>query len=116
MRTLVRRHLPGWRIRAGGIEFFRATRVSVTRYRGIRIPIPLGERHGMTLRRAGCSGMGTSGSEGGQQKPTSRKTGRALLSDPYTKLRGPARGIYLRLLRDPRHLLPLRRRLHRRRA
>jgi putative transposase len=28
--------------------------------------------------------MGTSGSEGGQQKPTSRKTGRALLSDPYT--------------------------------
>ena len=33
--------------------------------------------------------MGTSGSEGGQQKPTSRKAGRALLSDPYTKLRGP---------------------------
>ena len=29
--------------------------------------------------------MGTSGSEGGQQKPTSRKTGRALLSDPYTE-------------------------------
>ena len=28
--------------------------------------------------------MGTSGSEGGRQKPTSRKTGRALLSDPYT--------------------------------
>jgi hypothetical protein len=28
--------------------------------------------------------MGTSGSEGGQQKPTNRKTGRALLSDPYT--------------------------------
>ena len=28
--------------------------------------------------------MGTSGSEGGQQKPTSRKAGRALLSDPYT--------------------------------
>lgn len=28
--------------------------------------------------------MGTSGSEGGQQKPTSRKTGTALLSDPYT--------------------------------
>ena len=31
--------------------------------------------------------MGTSGSEGGQQKPTSRKTGRALLSDPYTHYR-----------------------------
>ena len=29
--------------------------------------------------------MGTSGSEGGQQKPTSRKTGTALLSDPYTE-------------------------------
>ena len=28
--------------------------------------------------------MGTSGSEGGQQKPTSRKTGTALLPDPYT--------------------------------
>ncbi len=35
--------------------------------------------------------MGTSGSEGGQQKPTSRETGRALLSDPYTKLAGPAK-------------------------
>jgi hypothetical protein len=31
--------------------------------------------------------MGTSGSEGGQQKPTSRKTGRALLPDPYTHYR-----------------------------
>src|SRR6476619_812727 len=29
--------------------------------------------------------MGTSGSEGGQQKPTSRKTGTALLSDPYSE-------------------------------
>ncbi|HZA32211.1 MAG TPA: hypothetical protein VE462_11915, partial [Propionibacteriaceae bacterium] len=38
----------------------------------------------MTLWRAGCPGMGKSGSEGGQQKPTSRKTGRALLPDPYT--------------------------------
>ena len=40
MRTLVRRHLPSWRIRAGGIEFFRAWQVPVTRcrYRGTRIP------------------------------------------------------------------------------
>jgi putative transposase len=38
--------------------------------------------------------MSTSGSEGGQQKPTSREAGRALLSDPYTKLRGPQRGVY----------------------
>ena len=42
MRTLVRRLLPGWRIRAGGIEFFRAWQVPVTRYRyrGTRIPTP----------------------------------------------------------------------------
>jgi RNA-directed DNA polymerase len=42
MRTLVRRHLPGWRIAAGGIEFFRAWQVPVTRYhyRGTRIPTP----------------------------------------------------------------------------
>ena len=37
--------------------------------------------------------MGTSGSEGGQQKPTSRKAGRALLPDPYTDLRSPWRGV-----------------------
>ena len=42
MRTLVRRHLPSWRIRAGGIEFFRAWQIPVTRYRyrGTRIPTP----------------------------------------------------------------------------
>jgi len=39
-------------------------------------------RHGMTMWRAGCSGMGTSGSEGGQQKPTRSNAGRALLADP----------------------------------
>ena len=42
MRTLVRRHLPGWVIRAEGIEFFRAWQVTVARYRyrGTRIPTP----------------------------------------------------------------------------
>lgn len=42
MRTLVRRHLPRWRIADGGIEFFRAEQVVVTRYRyrGTRIPNP----------------------------------------------------------------------------
>jgi RNA-directed DNA polymerase len=42
MHTLVRRHLPGWQIRDGGIEFFRAWQVPVTRYRyrGTRIPTP----------------------------------------------------------------------------
>ena len=40
MHTLVRRHLPDWQIRDGGIEFFRAWKVTVTRYRyrGTRIP------------------------------------------------------------------------------
>ncbi len=40
--TVVRRFLPGWEIRADGIEFFRAWQVPVTRYRyrGTRIPTP----------------------------------------------------------------------------
>ena len=49
--TVNRRFLPGWRIRDDGIEFFRACRVPVTRYRyrGTRIPSPRGgERHGTT--------------------------------------------------------------------
>ena len=42
MHTLVRRHLPGWEIRDGGIEFFRVWRIPVERYRykGPRIPTP----------------------------------------------------------------------------
>lgn len=40
--TVVRRFLPGWEIRANGIEFYRAWQVPVTRYRyrGTRIPTP----------------------------------------------------------------------------
>ncbi len=38
----------------------------------------------MNTWRAGCSGSCTSGSEGGPEKPTHRKVGRALRSDPYT--------------------------------
>ena len=38
--------------------------------------------------------MGTSGSEGGQQKPTSRKTGTALLSDPYSDYETSRGGIW----------------------
>ncbi len=52
---------------------------------------------GMTTWRAGCGESRTSGSEGGPEKPTSRKAGRALRSDPYTKLRGPTRGVYFEL-------------------
>jgi putative transposase len=40
---------------------------------------------GMSTGRAGCDGSRTSGSEGGSQKPTSRKAGRALRPDPYTE-------------------------------
>ncbi len=40
---------------------------------------------GMTTWRAGCGGSRTSGSEGGPEKPTSRKADRALRSDPYTE-------------------------------
>ena len=40
---------------------------------------------GMSTWRAGCDGSRTSGSEGGAEKPTWRKPGRALRSDPYTR-------------------------------
>ena len=40
---------------------------------------------GMNTWRAGCGESRTSGSEGGPEKPTSRKTGRALRSDPYVR-------------------------------
>src|SRR5829696_8903525 len=63
-------------------------------------PHTLGERHGVILWRAGCPGMGTSGSEGGQQKPTSRKTGTALLSDPYTYCRSWAGFCYVAFIVD----------------
>jgi putative transposase len=44
--------------------------------------------------------MGTSGSEGGQQKPTSRKAGRALLPDPYTYCRTFAGWVYAAFVVD----------------
>ena len=42
MHTLVRRFLPGWEIRAGGIELFRPRAVAIERYRyrGTKIPTP----------------------------------------------------------------------------
>ena len=42
---------------------------------------------GMNPWRAGCGESRTSGSEGGPEKPTSPKTGRALRPDPYTQQR-----------------------------
>jgi len=42
MHTLVRRFLPGWKIRAGDVEMFRPKEVAIVRYRyrGARIPTP----------------------------------------------------------------------------
>lgn len=42
MHTLVRRYLPGWHIRAGGIDMFRANAFPIERYRyrGTKIPTP----------------------------------------------------------------------------
>jgi RNA-directed DNA polymerase len=40
--TLVRRHLPGWRVADGGVELFRPRAVAIERYRyrGSKIPTP----------------------------------------------------------------------------
>ncbi len=95
MHTLVRRYLPGWRIRDGGIEMFRANAFAIERYRyrGAKIPTPwssapqrITRTSGMNTWRAGCGESRTSGSEGGPGKPTGRKAGRAPRSDPYTEL------------------------------
>ena len=48
----------------------------------------------MNTWRAGCEETRTSGSEGGPEKPTRRKLGGALRSDPYTKLLGPTKWTY----------------------
>ncbi len=42
MHTLVRRLLPGWKIRAENVEMFRPTEIAIVRYRyrGARIPTP----------------------------------------------------------------------------
>jgi hypothetical protein len=58
---------------------------------------------GVNLWRAGCGESRTSGSEGGSEKPTCRKADRALRPDPYTKLRGPAKGVYYDPLSSHRH-------------
>src|SRR4051794_33744214 len=58
---------------------------------GQQDPDPVVERNdsktglacGMNTWRAGCDGSRTSGSEGGPEKPTHRKIGRALRPDPY---------------------------------
>jgi putative transposase len=55
---------------------------------------------GMTTWRAGCSGSCTSGSEGGPEKPTSRKADRALRSDPYTYVKTSTGWVYVAFIVD----------------
>lgn len=45
----------------------------------------------MSLRRAGCSETGTSGSEGGSGRRTDRKVGTAPWPDPYTSIQAKQR-------------------------
>jgi putative transposase len=55
---------------------------------------------GMNTWRAGCSGTGTSGSEGGSGKPTSREAGGAPRPDPYTQQRTDEGWLYLAVVLD----------------
>ena len=55
---------------------------------------------GVNTWRAGCSESCTSGSEGGPEKPTCRKTGRALRSDPYTYVKTSTGWVYVAFIVD----------------
>ena len=88
---------------------FRPQAVAIERYRyrGTRIPTPwtsadnrITRTSGMNTWRAGCGGSRTSGSEGGPEKPTRRKTGRALRSDPYTYIATGEGWLYLASVLD----------------
>ena len=92
--TLVRRHLPDWKISDEGIDAVpgRSGRHRALPLPGHQDPNPMvehndrtGRTSGMNTWRAGCGGSRTSGSEGGPEKPTNRKADRALRSDPYTR-------------------------------
>jgi RNA-directed DNA polymerase len=104
-KDLYRRFLtarPGHRPAEGNQVLFLCQKVEITRYRW-RIPHPhtLDQRPSHTNRiangnlwSAGCTETGSSGAEGGPGKRTGRNAGTAPRSDPYTKLHGPAPGIY----------------------
>jgi transposase InsO family protein len=55
---------------------------------------------GMNTWRAGCGESRTSGSEGGPEKPTRRKAGRALRSDPYTYVKTRVGFVYVAFITD----------------
>ena len=102
--TVNRRFLPGWRIRDDGIEFFRACRVPVTRYRyrGTRIPSPRGgerARHDNGWR-AGRAPMRTSGSQGRPAQTHPRKRGQGAAGRPYTYVRTMSGWVYVAFVTD----------------
>ncbi len=88
---------------------FRPNTVAIERYRyrGTKIPTPwtsadnrITRTSGMNTWRAGCGESRTSGSEGGPEKPTDRKTDRALRSDPYTYVRTWSGFVYVAFIID----------------
>ena len=97
--TVNRRFLPGWRIRDDEIEFLRASRVPVTRYRyrGTRIPNPprrRAPRHDNRWR-AGRAPMRTSGSQGRPVETHPRTRGQGVAGRPHTYIRTWDRGSFI---------------------
>lgn len=82
--TLRRRYLVNWHIRDGGSEMFRPNR-AIVRYRF--------QDHSHQWHDSAASRMWWKS---------------YVRSDPYTKLHDPTWDLYLRPLRDPRYLQPLR--------
>ena len=65
-----------------------------------RVNNPNARTSGINTWRAGCDENRTSGSEGGPEKPTRRKSNRALRSDPYTEHRSDEGKVYLAAVTD----------------
>lgn len=86
--TVVRRFLPGWEIRADGIEFFRAWQVPRTRSLSRNSSsYAMGERIGVHQMESGTLRNGHVRFEGRAGKPISREAERAPRSDPCTYCR-----------------------------
>ena len=94
---------PGNRPQRTGSSCSTRPAVPVTRYRwrASNIPTPWASTAGPPEPRshgnpwsAGCDESRTSGAEGGPGKRAGSNAGTAPRSDPYTKLHGPARGVY----------------------
>ena len=92
--TLVRRHLPDWRISDEGIDIFRADsgRHRVLPLPGHQDPDTMVEHNDRTDRTRGMTRGEPDAVEvarpvrrAGRRNPPHRETGRALRSDPYTR-------------------------------